>query len=72
MHDTTILQTAFKLKNMLNYFIDCLILSSAMNHSEAIITEDNEIQNLKKNTQFQNLIADLNPNFKILKLTEII
>ena len=43
-----------------------------MNHSEAIITEDNKIQSLKKNTQFHNLIADLNPSFKILKLTEII
>jgi len=72
MHDTTILQTAFKLRNMLNDFIDCLILSSAMNNSEAIITEDNEIQNLKKNTQFHNLVADLTPGFKILKLTEII
>ena len=72
MHDTTILQTAFKLRNMLNDFIDCLILSSAMNNSEAIITEDNEIQNLKKNTQFHNLVADLNPGFKILKLNEII
>jgi len=72
MHDTTILQTAFKLRNMLNDFIDCLILSSAINNSEAIITEDNEIQNLKKNTQFHNLVADLNPGFKILKLTEII
>ena len=43
-----------------------------MNNSEAIITEDNEIQNLKKNTQIHNLIADLNPGFKILKLTEIL
>jgi PIN domain nuclease of toxin-antitoxin system len=72
MHDTTILQTAFKLRNILNDFIDCLILSSAMNNSEAIITEDNEIHNLKKNIQFHNLVADLNPGFKILKLTEIV
>jgi PIN domain nuclease of toxin-antitoxin system len=72
MHDTTILMTAFKLRNMLNDFIDCLILSSAMNNSEDIITEDNEIQSLKKNAEFLNLVADLNPGFKILKLTEII
>jgi len=72
MHDTTILQTSFKLRNMLNDFIDCLILSSAMNYSEAIITEDNEIQGLKKNFEFQNLVTDQNPNFKILKLAEII
>ena len=71
MHDTTILQSSFKLRNLLNDFIDCLILSSAMNHSQAIITEDDEIQSLKKNTGYHNLIADLNPGFKILKLTEI-
>jgi PIN domain nuclease of toxin-antitoxin system len=72
IHNTTILQTAFKLRNMLNDFIDCLILSSAIHHSQDIITEDNEIQSLKKNTEFHNLIADLNPEFKILKLTEIV
>ena len=72
MHDTTILQTAFKLRNILNDFIDCLILSTALNNSEAIITEDNEIQSLKKNSDFHNLVAALNPGFKILKLTEII
>jgi PIN domain nuclease of toxin-antitoxin system len=72
IHDATILQTSFKLRNMLNDFIDCLILSSAMNRSEAVITEDNEIQCLKKTTEFNNLVADLNPGFKILKLTEII
>jgi len=72
MHDTTILHTSFKLRNMLNDFIDCLILSSAMNNDDAIITEDNEIHSLRKSTEFHNLIADLNPGFKILKLNEII
>jgi PIN domain nuclease of toxin-antitoxin system len=72
MHDTTIIQTSFKIRNMLNDFIDCLILSTAVNNCEAIITEDNEIQILKKNTEFQNLVAGQNPGFKILKLTEII
>lgn len=71
-HDTNILLTSFKLRNMLNDFIDCLILSSAINHCDAIITEDNEIQSLKQNTQFHNLVADQNPGFKILKLAESI
>jgi PIN domain nuclease of toxin-antitoxin system len=72
MHDTTILQTSFKLRNMLNDFIDCLILSSAMNYCEAIVTEDNEIQSFRKSSEFHNLVADLNPGFKVLKLSEII
>ena len=69
-HESNILLTSFKLRNMLNDFIDCLILSSAINHCEAIITEDNEIQSLNKNTQFHALVADQNPGFKILKLTK--
>jgi PIN domain nuclease of toxin-antitoxin system len=72
MHNSSILLTSFKLRNMLNDFIGCLILSSAINHCEAIITEDSEIQSLKKNTQFCNLVADQNPDFKILKLSEIL
>ena len=42
-----------------------------MSHSEAIVTEEYEIQNLKKSTAVHNLLATLNPGFKILKLTEI-
>ena len=55
---------------MLKDFIDCLILSSAINYCNAIITEDNEIQGLNKNSEFQNLLANQNPDFKILKLTQ--
>ncbi len=71
-HETNILLTSFKLRNMLNDYIDCLILSTAMNHCNAILTEDNEIQNLKKNTEFNNLVTEQNPHFKIQKLSEII
>jgi len=71
IHDTTILLTAFKLRNMLNDFIDCLILSTAINHSEGIITEDNEIQRLKKNSELKNLVADLKQRFKIIKPTTL-
>ena len=48
MYDTTILLPSFKLRNILNDFIDYLILSSAINRCETIITEDNEIQSFKK------------------------
>ena len=68
MHDTTILQTSFKLRNLLNDFIDCLILSSAMSKSDAIITEEYEIKSLRKNTEFQNLVTDQNPRFQDSKM----
>ena len=72
MHDSTILLTAFKLRSMLNDFIDCLILSSAINQCDALITEDGDIQNLKKNKEFNEFLTKTNPKFKIQTLTEIL
>jgi PIN domain nuclease of toxin-antitoxin system len=72
IHDSTILLTAFKLRSMLSDFIDCLLLSSAMNQCDALITEDGDIQNLKKNKEFNELLMKTNPKFKIQTLTEIL
>jgi predicted nucleic acid-binding protein len=68
--DQKILLTAFKLRSTLSDFIDCLILSSAINQCDAIVTEDTDIQNLKKNKEFNTLQKTTNPKFKIQKLTE--
>jgi len=69
-HESTLLLTAFKLRSILNDFIDCLILSSAINRCDTLITEDNAIQNLKKNKEFNGLLTTINPKFKIQTLTE--
>jgi PIN domain nuclease of toxin-antitoxin system len=71
IHDNNLLLTSFKLKSILNDFIDCLILSSAINQCDALITEDSDIQNLKKNKEFNELQKTTNTTFKIQKLTEI-
>ena len=70
MHDSTLLFTAFKLRRMLSDFIDCLILSSAINRCDALMTEDSDIQNLKKNRESNGLLTTINPKFKIQTLTE--
>ena len=69
IHDSSVLLTAFKLRRMLSDFIDCLILSSAINRSDVIVTEDEDIQNLKKRRDFQALVETINPKFKIQTLT---
>jgi len=69
-YETQTLLTAFELRNTLTDFIDCLILSSAINHCDALVTEDNDIQNLRKNKEFNELLMATNPKFKIQKLTE--
>jgi PIN domain nuclease of toxin-antitoxin system len=72
IHESTILHTAFKLRSILNDFIECLILSSAINYCDALITEDTDIQNIKENKNFQEILATKNPKFQIHKLTEIL
>ena len=72
IHDRQTLFTAFKLRSILHDFIDCLILSSAINQCDTLITEDNDIQELKKNKELNELLTTTNPEFKIQKLTEII
>lgn len=69
-YESTLLLRAFKLRRMLNDFIDCLILSSAINQCDALITEDSDIQNLKKNKELNELLATTNPKLKIQRLTE--
>ncbi|MCX8178162.1 MAG: PIN domain-containing protein [Candidatus Bathyarchaeota archaeon] len=72
MHESTILHTAFKIRKMLNDFIDCLILSSAINNCDALITEDIDIHSIKEDKNYQEYINTKNPKFKIYKLTEIL
>jgi PIN domain nuclease of toxin-antitoxin system len=62
IHDNRILLTAFKLRNMLTDFIDCLILSSAINQCDALMTEDDDIQNLEKNNEHKELVKTQTQN----------
>lgn len=70
MHESSVLLIAFKLRRLLSDFIDCLVLSSAINQSDAVVTEDKDIQSLEKKEEFKSLIATINPKFKIQTLTD--
>jgi len=72
INDTKLLLTAFTLRNILDDFIDCLILSTAINNCNALITEDNDIQNLKNNNQLNELLKTTNATFKINTLSKIL
>jgi len=43
-----ILTTAFKLRKVLDDFIKCIILSSAINNADVLITEDEQIHEIKE------------------------
>lgn len=70
-YESQLILTAFKLRKTLNDFIDCLILSAAINQCDILLTEDNDIQNLKNNKEFNELITTKNPKFKIQKPNDI-
>ncbi len=71
-YDSTILLIAFKLRTMLDDFIDCLILASALHECDALLTEDSDIHTLKKERGFIEIFATINPKFKIQNLAEIL
>lgn len=69
-YDTSILLTAFELRRSLDDFIDCLILSSAINQCEMLITEDGVIQNFAQSKNFRELVKTVNPKFKIQSIKQ--
>jgi len=71
-YDSTILLTAFKLRNVLIDFIDCLILSLAVNRCSALVTEDDDLKHLKGRREGDELLTAMNPGFKIQTLNEIV
>lgn len=71
IEDTRLLLVAFELRRMLNDFIDCLILSAAINNCDALITEDTAIQNLRNHPQFNELLKTSNSSFRIITLSDI-
>jgi len=52
-------------------FIDCIILSTALNNADTFVTEDQVINGLNKNAKFLEHRASINPKFEIKPAREI-
>ena len=72
IEDSSVLLTAFKLRKILDDFIDCLILSSAINQSDVLVTEDKRILDLEGRRVFTEIIQTINPKFNIRTLINIL
>jgi len=46
-------------------YLDCVILSSAINRCDAMLTEDGLIRGLSENQIYRGLVNHVNPEFKI-------
>lgn len=72
VHHTPQLATAFKLRGMMNDFIDCTILATALHYSDVLVTEDGIIHGLCDRPEYQGLMQGLNSGFRIMKINDVL
>lgn len=72
IYDSSVLLTAFRLRRALSDFIDCLILSSAIVRSDILVTEDEDIRNLREGRDFQELLHTMKPQFEIQTIRDVL
>ena len=72
IHDSSVLLAAFKLRRMLSDFIDCLILSTAINQNDILVTEDGDIHDIREKREFKELLQTINPQFKIQTVKDVL
>jgi predicted nucleic acid-binding protein len=66
-----VIQMSFNLRGVMNDYLDCVILSSAISSCEALVTEDRLIHGVEDNPLYKHIIEQTNPSFKILSSSEI-
>ena len=71
-YESSTLRLALRLRELLGDFIDCLILSSAVNHCEVLITEDEDIHRLKRDKEFDELMEEAGSTCKIRRLSDVL
>jgi predicted nucleic acid-binding protein len=70
-YDYRVVSTSLKLRSFLSDFIDCIILASAVEHADILLTEDNLIHDLKRKKEFKELVASINPRFIIQSISDL-
>ena len=70
--ESSVLFVAFELRRFVRDFIDCVILSSAVNCCDVLVTEDYELLGLNDCRSFRGLVRAENPKFKVLSLDEFL
>jgi predicted nucleic acid-binding protein len=70
-YDYRVISTSLKLRAFLPDFIDCMILASALEYADILLTEDNLIHDLRRKREFKELLASINPKFKIQSISDL-
>jgi hypothetical protein len=63
--DEDVLGTAISLRGRMSDYLDCLILSSAINRCDVLLTEDSLIHAQTTEENYKRLVEEINPEFVI-------
>jgi predicted nucleic acid-binding protein len=63
--DEDVLQTSISLRGWHSDYLDCLILSSALNRCDVLLTEDSRLHGLAGDERYRGLVREVNPEFAI-------
>jgi len=63
--DEDVLRTSISLRGLHSDYLDCLILSSAINRCDVLLTEDSLIHALTRDERYRGLIREVNPDFAV-------
>jgi PIN domain nuclease of toxin-antitoxin system len=63
--DEDVLRTAITIRSIINDYLDCVILSSAINRCDTLLTEDTRIHSLANNEGYNELVKEINPDFQL-------
>ncbi|MCX6641987.1 MAG: hypothetical protein NTV15_01175 [Candidatus Bathyarchaeota archaeon] len=66
-----VIHNTFTLRGVMNDYIDCVILSSALSRCNAIVTEDQLIHRIRDNPIYRRITEETNPSFKILSSSDL-
>jgi predicted nucleic acid-binding protein len=68
---TQVQNTSYVLRRTLNDYIDCLILSTAMNEADMLLTEDRTIQGFMEDESIRGLAHAIAPDFRVLNYDQL-
>lgn len=66
-HDDAVLGLALELRALVPDFIDCLVLSAAVNYCDALVTEDEDLLGLRGSEDFKRAVGSrAKPGFRVV------
>lgn len=71
VYDSDRLTLSFKLREIMNDYLDCAILSTAVYVCDALLTEDSLIHRTAQDQSFSKILKEINPDFKLISHTNL-